>query len=92
MGQHFRRLRFRQAVIHCPIQVKRNLRDLASGNQCADRHQTSVAGRKIRAQPQVTEQHVACVVHEAGRYQTNILLNRCGTSVLRCLVKRKEAG
>src|SRR6266851_1854902 len=84
-GSALRRLRLRQAVIHRPIQVKRNLRDLTSGNQCADCHQTSVAGRKIRAQPQVTEQQVAGVLHEAWSDRPDIVLNRCGTSVLRCL-------
>jgi hypothetical protein len=41
--EHFRRFRFRQAVIHRAVQMKRDLRDLARSNERADRYQAAVS-------------------------------------------------
>jgi hypothetical protein len=46
------RLVLREAVVHCPVEVIRNLRRLAAGDQGADGNQAPVARSKIGAQPE----------------------------------------
>jgi hypothetical protein len=54
-----------QAVIHCPVEVVRNLGDLAGGDQRAHRDQAPISRRKIRTQPQVAEQDISGVLDES---------------------------
>ena len=70
-----RRLCPRQSVIHCTVQVIGQLRDLAGGNQRADRDETAVAGRKTWSQPQVVEQYVPGELNDSGRDGAEVLLH-----------------
>src|SRR6266536_1818939 len=49
--EDLRGLRFRQAIIHRPIEVIRDLRDLAGGDESADSHQAPVPRCQGRTQP-----------------------------------------
>jgi hypothetical protein len=71
MRDDLRGLRLRQAVIHCPVEVVGNLRDLAGSNQGADRDQTAIPRRKVRTQPQVPERNISAQKDSAE-------LSRCG--------------
>ena len=55
-------LRLGQAVIHRPVEVRHKLRRLPVGDQRADRDETAVSWYKVRAQPQIAEQHVGRVL------------------------------
>src|SRR5256885_12639394 len=77
--EHLRSLRLREPVIHGPVQVIRDLRHLTGRNERADRHQAPVARQEPRVQPQVPEQDVARVLHDAGRDGTELLLDICRT-------------
>ncbi len=55
MRDDFRGLRLCQAVVHRPIEVVGDLRNLAGSNQGADSDETPISRRKVRAQPQVAE-------------------------------------
>lgn len=65
-------LRLGQTTIHRPVQVLRNLRDLAGSSQGADSHQTAVPGRKVRTQPEVTEQYVGGVLDDSRNDRTEL--------------------
>ena len=82
MRQYLRGFRFRQAVIHCPIEVIGNLRGLARSNQTAHRNEASVPRRQGRTQPQFTEKQVGRVLHDTWSHKAEILQN--GRSTL-CL-------
>src|SRR3954452_6382677 len=60
-------LRLRQAIVHPDRDMAGQLRDLTVGDQSADRDQAAVARREIRTQPQVAEQDVGRVLHDAGK-------------------------
>src|SRR6516225_6149076 len=65
LRDNFRGLCLRQAVVHCPIEVVRDLRNLAGSNERAHSNQASIPWRKIRTQPQVQEQNVRSVLHDS---------------------------
>ena len=44
-----------QVVVHRPIEMVRNLRNLAVSNQRADSHEAPISRRKVRTQPQILE-------------------------------------
>ena len=75
MRDNLRGLRLCQAVVHRPIEVVRNLRDLAVSNQRADSDQTPISGRKVRTQPQVAKQNVSGVLHDARSDVTELLFD-----------------
>jgi hypothetical protein len=56
------RLRLSKSVIHRPVEMVGNLCGLAGGNQRADRHESSIAGSKIRAKPEIAEQNIGGVL------------------------------
>src|SRR4051812_49091329 len=68
-----------------------NLGCLAVGDQRADGHQTSVAGCKVRAQPEIAEQNIGGVLHDAGSNGSELLFHGRGTLLLRLFVEWKEA-
>jgi len=71
-------LLLRQSVIHRPVEVVRDLRNLAGSNQRANRDQAPIPGRKVRTQPQVAEQNVRGVVHDARSDLAELLFHsRC---------------
>ena len=53
----------------CPVEMIRNLRGLATGNQGAHRDQTSIAGSKVRAEPQIAEQDIGGIAHDSGSHR-----------------------
>jgi hypothetical protein len=65
----------RQGMTYRPVEVIRDLRDLAGGDERADGHQAPISRRQGRTQPQVMEQDVAGILHESRGYRTDILLN-----------------
>src|SRR5882672_4058266 len=78
MRDGLRGLRLRQPVIHRPVEMRRKLGCLSIGDQRADGDETAVPWRKIRAQPQVTEQHVGRVLHDTRKGRAKLLLDcRC---------------
>src|SRR5258706_371758 len=80
-----------QAVVHCPVQVIRDLPDLAIGNERSDGHQTAVAGCEVRAQPQIVEQRLTRVLHDALRYGAYVLRHSSGGALrLRGFVQRQR--
>jgi len=90
MRDYLRGLRLGQAVVHRPIEVIGNLRDLAGSNQGADRHEAPITGRKVRTQPQVAEQNVSGVLHDARSDVSELLFNvRCAFR-FRLLIKGKR--
>ena len=48
MRDNFRGLCLCQTVVHCPIEVIRDLRNLAGRNQRAHRRQAPISRRKVR--------------------------------------------
>src|ERR1700730_4774209 len=75
---HLRSLCLCQAVVHRSIEVVRDLRNLARSNQRAHSHQAPISRRKVRTQPQVAEQNVSGVLHDALSDTTELLFNvRC---------------
>jgi hypothetical protein len=61
-----RRLLAREAVIHRLIQVIRNLRDLTVSDEGTDGDKATVPWREVRPQPQIMEENIRRVLHEAG--------------------------
>jgi len=90
MRDDLRSLRLCQAVVHRPIEVVGNLRDLAGSNQGADSDETPISRRKVRTQPQLAEQNVGRVLHDARSDGTELLFHSRGTFRLRVFVKRKR--
>src|SRR5437899_9630618 len=70
----------------------RNLRGLATSNQRADGHETSVPGSKIRTEPKVTEQNISGVLQDSGSNLTELLFNARCVAILspRCGGQRKR--
>lgn len=62
-------------MIHRPVEVIRDLRDLAGGDESTDGHQAPVSRCQGRTEPQVMEQYVAGVLHESRSHRADILLN-----------------
>jgi len=65
MSEHLAGLLPRQSVVHRPVQVMGDLRDLSGGDESADRDQAAVRGSEPRSQPEIAEQHVRRVLDEA---------------------------
>lgn len=80
MRNDFCGLRLTQAVIHRPVEVVRNLRDLTGSNQCADRDQAPVARRKVRTEPKVTKQNVSGVLDNSWKSRSELLFARCASA------------
>ena len=59
----------------CPVEMIRNLRGLATGNQGAHRDQTSIAGSKVRAEPQIAEQDIGGIAHDSGSHRPKLLFD-----------------
>src|SRR6516162_4136988 len=90
MRDNFRGLCLRQAAVHCPIEVVRDLRNLAGSNERAHSNQASIPWPKIRTQPQVQEQNVRSVLHDSRSHVTELLFNIRCSFCLRGLVERKK--
>jgi hypothetical protein len=73
--EYLRGLRLRQAIFHRPVEVIRDLRNLAGGDESTDGHQAPVSRRQGRTSPQVMEQDVAGVLHETRSHRADIVLN-----------------
>src|SRR3954467_12924748 len=80
----------REAVIHGPVEMVRDLGDLARGNQRTDRDQATVTRRKARAKPEVTEEDIRRVLHEPGRRGAGLFLDTRSALFLRLLVEGEE--
>src|SRR4051812_46894715 len=78
MRDDFPGLGLRKAVIHGPVEVVGHLRDLACGDQCADGDEAPVSWRKARPQPEISEKHVGCVLHEPRHHGARLLLDTSG--------------
>ena len=92
MRHGFGGLWLREAIIHCPVEVVGNLRDLTGRNERADRDQTSVARRKVWPEPQITKQKVRGVRHDGGSDCAELLAYaRCALR-FGCFVLREKAG
>ena len=57
----------RQTVIHSAPEVISDLSRLAVGNQCAYSYETSVSQREGRTQPEIAEEKISRVLHQARR-------------------------
>ena len=90
MRDRFCGLRLRQAVVHRPIEVRGQLRNLPRCDERADGDETAVAGRKILTQPQVSEEHVGGVLHDARRHRAELLSDARGALCLGGLVEGKK--
>src|SRR5882757_9883436 len=78
-----------QPVIHRPVQMVGDLRDLACRDERADGHETPVARREPRSQPEIAEQHIRRVLDEAGRDLAKLLADTRRPLRLRRLVEEK---
>src|SRR6267378_111691 len=78
MRDDLRGLRLRQPVIHRPVKVRCKLGCLPVGDQSADGDKTAVPWRKVRAQPQITKQHLCRVLHHSRKGRAKLCLDaRC---------------
>jgi hypothetical protein len=80
MSENFRRLFFRQSVVHCLAEMEGDLRDLTGSDQRAYRNQASVTWGQRWAQPEVAEEQVRCVLHDTRSNVAKVLLN-CGCAL-----------
>src|SRR3954451_8494964 len=80
----------REAVIHGPVEMVRDLGDLARGNQRTDRDQAAISGRKARTKPEVTEEDIRRVLHEPRRRGAGLFLDTRSALFLRLLVEGEE--
>ena len=55
MRDHLPGLRLGEAVIHCPVEVVRDLRNLPGSDQGCDSDEAPIARREAGTQPQVAE-------------------------------------
>src|SRR5437867_5662197 len=68
-----RGLRLRETVIHRPVEVIRDLGDLARRYQGADSDQAPIPGGKVRTQPEVPEKYICGVLHYSGCHAAELL-------------------
>jgi len=54
----FRRVRFGQPLVHCPVRLEGQLWELHCGNHRIGSHETLVSWSEGRAQAQITKQYV----------------------------------
>ena len=66
MADDFSRLLLGQPVIHRPVQMVGDLRDLAGRDEGANGNEAPVAWCQSRPQPEIAEQHVRRVLNETG--------------------------
>src|SRR5438552_12506909 len=66
MRDHLCCLRLGKSVIHRPVDMVGNLRDLTASNQGADSHHTPIPRSQVRTQPKIPEQNIGGVLHDAG--------------------------
>jgi hypothetical protein len=83
-------LGLRQAIVHPDRDMAGQLRDLAVGDESVDRDQAAVARREIGTQPQVAEQDVGRVLHDAGEHCAELIADALGAISLGGLVERQE--
>ena len=67
MRHYLRDLGLSQPIVHANRDVADELPDLTVGDERADRDQTAVARREIGAEPQVAEQDISRVLHDARK-------------------------
>ena len=60
------------------------------GDQGTYRHQTPLTGSEVGTQPQIAEQDVRRVLHDAGRYGTELLADKSGAARLCGFVERQR--
>ena len=92
MRDRFCRLRLREAVIHCPVEVIGHLRDLACCDQCAHRYETAIPRREIRTQPKIAEQNVSGVLDDARKSRPELTADASGPVRFRRFVEREKRG
>jgi hypothetical protein len=85
-------LGLRQAIVHPDRDVAGQLRHLTIGDQSADRDQTAVARRQVWTQPQVAEQNVGRVLHDAGEHCAELIADALRAISLGGLVERQQRG
>src|SRR6266581_979128 len=90
LRDHLPGLCLRQAVIHRPVEVVRDLRDLPGSNQGGDSDEAPVAWREGRTQPQVAEQNVGGVLYDPWSHRAELLSDARGAICLGRLVERKK--
>ena len=56
-----------EAVVHSSVEVIRDLRNLAGGDQRTNRHQATIPRRQVRTQPQIAEQWGSVVYSNESR-------------------------
>jgi hypothetical protein len=67
VGDDFRQLFARHAVLQRQLQMKGQFIVPVAGDQRCDRNQAAVAGRQARALPHIAEQHRVGIVGQSGR-------------------------
>ncbi len=77
-----------QPVIHRPVQMVSDLRDLARRNQGADGDQAAVPWREFRPQPEISKQDIRRVLDKTGGDLSELLPDARGPLRLRGLVER----
>src|SRR3954462_15792672 len=63
MGDDLSGLGAREALIHGPVEMVRDLGNLARGDQRTYGDQAAITGYKARAKPEVTEEDIRGVLH-----------------------------
>src|SRR2546427_10560807 len=90
LREDLRGLRLRQAVIHRPVEVVGNLRNLTRSYQRADSDQAAIPRRKVWTQPQVAEQKVGGVLNDSWCHRAELLSDARRALRLGGLVEREK--
>src|SRR4051812_33303726 len=80
----------REAVIHGPVEVIGDLRNLTRGDQRTYGDQAAIARCKTRPEPKVAEQDIGRVLNKPWCYRTELLSDTSCALSLRRLIERKE--
>jgi hypothetical protein len=89
MPEHLAGLFPGQSIVHRPVQVVGDLRDLPSRDESAHCDQAAVTRCKRRSQPEIAEEHVGRVLDEARRDLPELVSDPRRPLLLCGLVERK---
>lgn len=90
MRDHLPGLRLRQAVVHRPGEVERDLLDLVCRDQGADGHQAAIPRGKARTEPQIAEQDLGGVPNDPRSHGAELLPDPRRALGLGGLVEREK--
>jgi hypothetical protein len=81
-----------KAIVHTDGDMAGELRHLTIGDQSADRDQAAIARREVGSEPQIAEQDVGRVLHDAREHCAELIIDALGAIGFRGLVERQQRG